>query len=162
MTGFGSGAARPSWSRRLAAMGALVALASVVIYIAVEALARWWVVLISVVALATAVIAAWYVLSRRGMRRAIAAAVAVVALAVFIIVVVASESLRVLIVGLVLGGLSSAAAGWALRPPSSPDDVSASVRPAKPRHPVRGEGGTLPARRRVPGARDRTCRSDPW
>jgi diacylglycerol kinase family enzyme len=134
--GTSRGSAAPPWSRRLAAVVALVALASVVVYLTVEALSRWWVLLISVVALATAVIAVWYVLSRRGMRRAIAAAVAVVALAVFVVVVVASESLRVLIVGLVLGGLSSAAAGWALRQPSSPDDVSASVRPAKPRHPV--------------------------
>jgi diacylglycerol kinase family enzyme len=141
-------------------VGALVALASVVIYLTVEALARWWVVLISVVALATAVVAAWYVLSRRGMRRAVAAAVAVVALAVFIVVIVVSESLRVLIVGLVLGSLSSAAAGWALRPPSGPDDVSASGPPAKPRRPVlimnlKSGGGKAESFRLVDHCRER-------
>jgi diacylglycerol kinase family enzyme len=115
---------------------ALVALAAVIVYLTVEALVRWWALLIGVVALVMAVVAAWYVLSRRGTARALAAAIAIVALALFVVVVVASHSLRVLVVGLVLGAVSSAAAGWALRKPFAPYDARAPERPAKPTHPV--------------------------
>ena len=134
-TGTG-GAERAPWSRRLAAMAALVVLVANVVYLTVEAFHRWWVLLLSTVSLATAVVAAWYVLSRRGTVRAVAAAVGVAALVVFVVVVLTSQSLRVLIVGFVLGAVSSAAAGWALHRPSGPADVLASGRPAKARHPV--------------------------
>ena len=85
-------AARPSGLRRAAAAVALAALVAVLLYLAVSALNRWYVLLASVFSLGVAVIAAWYILSRRGVVRAVASGVAALALLVFIVVVVASEA----------------------------------------------------------------------
>jgi hypothetical protein len=72
-TGTGTGGLAPPWPRRLAATAALGVLAANIVYLAVEALHRWWVLLFSTVTLGTAVVAAWNVLSRRGTVRAVAA-----------------------------------------------------------------------------------------
>src|SRR5215208_580957 len=91
---------KPRWLRRVAAAVALAALVAAMIYLVWAALYRWHVVLISVVPLGVAVIAAWYILSRRGVVRAIAAVVAAFALLVFAVVVVASEGVSALVAGL--------------------------------------------------------------
>jgi diacylglycerol kinase family enzyme len=126
-------AAKPSGLRRAAAGVALAALVAVLLYLAVSALNRWYVLLASVFSLGVAVIAAWYILSRRGVVRAVASGVAALALLVFIVVVVASEGLIVLAVGLGLATLSIGAASYAL----SPAAVASSLERAPgARHPV--------------------------
>jgi diacylglycerol kinase family enzyme len=124
---------RPNPLRRAAAAVALAALVAALAYLAVSAVYRWYVLLGSVVSLGVAVIAAWYILSRRGFARAVAVGVAVLALVVFAAVVIASESLMVLVVGLGLASLSIGAAGYALRSPAS---ASALERAPSPHHPV--------------------------
>jgi diacylglycerol kinase family enzyme len=106
---------KPNWLRRVAAAVALAALVVALSYLVWAALYRWPVVLISVVPLGVAVVAAWYILSRRGVARAIAVVVAAFALLVFAVAVVASESVRVLVIGLVLAAVSVGATSYALR-----------------------------------------------
>ena len=84
---------RPSRSRRAAAAVALAALIAALLYLAISALHHWWVLLATVFSLGVAVMAAWYILSRRGVARAVATAVAALALLVFVIVVIASETI---------------------------------------------------------------------
>jgi diacylglycerol kinase family enzyme len=124
---------KPGPLRRAAAAVALTALAAALIYLTVEALNQWYVLLLSVVLLGVAVIAAWYIVSRRGVARAIAALVAVVALIAFAVVVIATESLIVLAVGFGLATVSIAAASYALSPVRAANDA---VRAARARHPV--------------------------
>jgi diacylglycerol kinase family enzyme len=119
--------------RRAAAAVALAALVAVLLYLAVSALNRWYVLLASVFSLGVAVIAAWYILSRRGVVRAVASGVAALALLVFIVVVVASEGLIVLAVGLGLAALSIGAASYALSPAAA---ASSLERAPGARHPV--------------------------
>jgi diacylglycerol kinase family enzyme len=126
-------AGRPSGLRRAAAAVALAALVAVLLYLAVSALNRWYVLLASVFSLGVAVIATWYILSRRGVIRAVASGVAALALLVFIVVVVASEGLIVLAVGLGLATLSIGAASYALSPAAA---ASSLERAPGARHPV--------------------------
>jgi hypothetical protein len=86
-----------------------------------------------VVSLGVAVVAAWYILSRRGVARAVAAGLAALALVVFAVVVIVSESLIVLAVGLGLAAVSIAAASYAL---SSPAAARAIERAPAAHHPV--------------------------
>lgn len=102
-------------TRRLAAIVALLALLAGVIYLVVEALSRVTVLLASAVSMAVLIVAAWYVVARRGPIRALAMVLAVAALGTFIAVAVTSESVRVLVVGLLLAAVSVGAAGYALR-----------------------------------------------
>ena len=120
--------AGPSAVRRAAAALALTALAAAVLFLVVVSIRRWDVLLASVVSLAVAVVAAWYVLSRRGAVRATAALLGVLALVVFIVVVLASESVRVLVVGLGLAAISAAAAGYALAPTAPLDEAEDAPR----------------------------------
>jgi diacylglycerol kinase family enzyme len=124
---------KPSWLRRVAAAVALAALVAALIYLMWAALYRWPVVLISVVPLGVAVVAAWYILSRRGVARAIAVVVAAFALLVFAVAVVASESVRVLVIGLVLAAVSVGATSYALR---LTEVASAAELGLNARHPV--------------------------
>jgi diacylglycerol kinase family enzyme len=119
--------------RRVAAAAALAALVAALIYLVWAALYRWHVVLISVVPLGVAVIAAWYILSRRGVVRAIAAVVAAFALLVFAVIVVAGEGMGVLVAGVLLAAVSVGAASYALRPLAV---TSAAERGLNARHPV--------------------------
>jgi diacylglycerol kinase family enzyme len=123
----------PSRLRRAAAAVALAALFAALLYLAVSALSRWYVLLASVFSLGVAVIAAWYILSRRGVARAVASGVAALALLVFVVVVVASESFFVLAVGLGLAAVSIGAASYALSPVAP---ASALERAPGARHPV--------------------------
>jgi diacylglycerol kinase family enzyme len=124
---------RPSWSRRAAAAIALAALVGAAIYLAWAAIYRWHGVLVSAVPLVVAVIAAWYVLSRRGVIRAVAAGVAALALLMFALVAVVTEGVVVLMVGLALAAVSVGAANFALGPTAT---VSAAERGPSARHPV--------------------------
>jgi diacylglycerol kinase family enzyme len=103
------------------------------LYLAVSALDRWYVLLASVFSLGVAVIAAWYILSRRGVARAVASGVATLALLMFVVVVVASESFIVLAVGLGLAAVSIGATSYALSPAAP---ASALERAPGARHPV--------------------------
>jgi diacylglycerol kinase family enzyme len=78
--------------------------------------ARWYVALLGVVSLAVIVVAAWYVVSRRGVTRAVAAGVATLALLAFLAVMITSRSVLVLVVGLALAAVSVGAARFALNP----------------------------------------------
>ena len=60
--------------RRASAVLALTALAAALLFLVVVSIRRWDVLLVSVVSLGVAVVAAWYVVSRRGSVRAAAAA----------------------------------------------------------------------------------------
>jgi diacylglycerol kinase family enzyme len=113
----------PSALRRASAVLALTALAAALVFLVVVFIRRWDVLLASVVSLGVAVVAAWYVLSRRGAVRAAAAAVGAIALVVFIVVILASQSGRVLAVGLGLAAISAAAAGYALAPAAQADEA---------------------------------------
>jgi diacylglycerol kinase family enzyme len=124
---------RPGRLRRAAAAIALVALIAALLYLAVSAIYNWFVLLVSVSSLGVAVLAAWYILSRRGVTRAIALGVAVLALLLFAVVVVASEGLIVLAVGLGLAAVSIGAASYALGPAIA---ASALERAPRARHPV--------------------------
>jgi diacylglycerol kinase family enzyme len=126
-------AGRPSGSRRAAAAVALAALVAALLYLAFSALNRWYVLLASVFSLGVAVIAVWYILSRRGVARAVASGIAALALLVFAVVVIASESFIVLAVGLGLAALSIGAASYALSPAGA---GNALERAPGARHPV--------------------------
>ena len=106
----------PSPLRRTAAAVALLALVVALLYLATSALFRWYVLLSSVISLAVAVVAVWFILTRRGSARAIAAVVAVIALIIFMGIVLSTESLKVLTVGLGLAAVAIVAARYALSP----------------------------------------------
>jgi diacylglycerol kinase family enzyme len=127
---------RPSRSRRAAAAVALAALIAALLYLAISALHHWWVLLATVFSLGVAVMAAWYILSRRGVARAVATAVAALALLVFVIVVIASESYIVLALGLGLAAVSIGAASYALSPANPAAPASALERAPRAGHPV--------------------------
>jgi diacylglycerol kinase family enzyme len=124
---------KPNWLRRVAAAIALAALVTAAIYLAWAVIYRWHGVLISAVPLVVAVIAAWYVLSRRGVVRAVAASVAILALLVSAVVAVTTEGVIVLLVGLALAAVSVGAANFALSPTAT---ANAAERGPNARHPV--------------------------
>jgi diacylglycerol kinase family enzyme len=124
---------RPTPLRRAAAAIALVALVAALLYLAASAVSHWFVLLVSVVSLGVAVMAAWYILTRRGLARAVAAGIAVLALLVFAVVVIANEGLIVLAVGLGLAAVSIGAASYALNPATA---ATAIERAPRARHPV--------------------------
>ena len=134
MTTGAEGLPRPTRKRRVAAWVAFGAHAAASVYLAVAAVAAWDVVMVSIAALATLVVAAWFALSRRGRARVLAVAVAAVALVVFTVVLVVSEALLVLVVALLLAAACAAAARVALRSPAAPSAAGASA--PRPRHPV--------------------------
>ncbi len=124
----------PSPLRRAAAAAALVALVVALLYLAISAIFHWYILLTSVISLGVLVIAVWFILSRRGLARAIAGVVAAVALVIFIGVVLATESLIVLTVGLGLAAVSIVAASYALSPTSAA--VDNNKRAPRAHHPV--------------------------
>jgi diacylglycerol kinase family enzyme len=124
---------RPSPLRRAGAAIALMALVAALLYLAVSAVSHWFVLLVSVVFLGVGVMAAWHILTRRGLARAVAAALAVLALLVFAVVVIANEGLIVLGVGLGLAAVSIGAASYALNPATA---AAAIERAPRARHPV--------------------------
>ncbi len=120
----------PTSRQRTAAWLAYLALGAAAVFLVAVFITRWDVLLAALVTLGSLVVAAWFVVSRRGTTRLVAAGAAVAALVLFVIVMVASHSLWVLVVGLLLAGLSTGSARMALRPPSvDPDQVVAAPRP---------------------------------
>ncbi len=123
----------PSLARRLAALTALAAALLAVVYLVLQALHRWDVLLVSVGSLGIAVVAAWYVVSRRGSARVAAVGVTAAALLCFVLVVVASESLRVVIVAIALAAVCVWAARFAIgRPAIAVDRFRAAPRASHP------------------------------
>ena len=125
---------RPTGARQAAAWLAYGALAVGLAYLVVVSFRRWEVLLASIATLSVLVVAAWFAVSRRGRPRLIALVVAVLALVLFTWVVLASDSLRVLIVGLLLAAVSTASARVALHAPSL--DPSTAPTAPRPRHAV--------------------------
>ena len=123
---------RPSPRRRAAAALALSAWAAALLYLAGSAISHWYVLLASVLSLGVVVIAAWYILSRRGAPRGVATGVAAIALIVFAVIVVASEGLIVLAVGFGLAVVSITAAGYALEPAASAGNAKRAPKPRRP------------------------------
>ncbi len=101
--------------RRFAATVSLASLAAAVLYVTLSALQRWQVLIASLLTLALIVVAAWYIVSRRGTIRVVAAIAALLAVSAFVLVAVRSESMRVLLLTLALAAVSAASAGYALR-----------------------------------------------
>lgn len=133
MTADPSTGLRPTLLRRTAALLALVAATAAVLYLVAEAFRRWYIVLGSIVLLGALVVAAWYALSRRGAARWAALGTGAAALILFAVLVIASESLRVLLVGLGLAVVAVAAARVALAPvPTAGLDEPAAPRPKHP------------------------------
>ena len=102
--------AHPRAPARRAAAGPPLAVG--LVYLVVVSFRRWDVLLVSVAALSALVVAAWFAVSRRGRPRAVALVVAVLALVLLTVVLLASDSLRVLVVGLLLAAASTASARW--------------------------------------------------
>jgi diacylglycerol kinase family enzyme len=120
--------------RQAAAWLAYLTLAAAAIYLVVVTIRRWDVLLAGLASLAVLVVAAWFAVSRRGTPRLVALAVGVAALVLFVVVMVASQSVRVLVVGLLLAAASTACARFALHEPA-PGSSETSAEPL-PRQPV--------------------------
>jgi diacylglycerol kinase family enzyme len=152
-------AERPTTTQHLSAVLALAALAGTALVLVGALYNRWDVLLVSLLALSAAVVGSWYVLSRRGTKRLVAAAVVVAGLAVFVGVLLASRSVWVLAVTLLLAAASVAATAAALPvvAPTSPAGPAAPkpVRPVLLMNPRSGGGKAekfdLPARCRERG-----------
>lgn len=130
----GRPADRPLARQRISAALALTALAGTVLVLAGALFNRWEVLLLSLVALSVAVVSSWYVLSRRGTKRGVAAAAAVGGFAVFLGVLLESESVRVLAVALLLvaASLAATSAAFSGAGPSSLDAAPALPKPTRP------------------------------
>ena len=129
MTTRPAGGSRPSRQQQAAAWLAYASLALAIVYLVVVVFRRWDVLLAGLVALAVMVVGAWFAVSRRGTPRLVALGTTVAALVVFAWVMVASNSVRVLVVGVLLAAISAGAARAALRAPSvDPSQVSSAPR----------------------------------
>jgi diacylglycerol kinase family enzyme len=137
VTGQNAAATAPSGRRRAAALIAYVSFLAAVVFLVAVTFRRWEVLLAGIVLLSVMVVAAWFAVSRRGSVRLIALGLAVAALALFAAVMVSSESVRVLVVGVLLVAVSAAAARVALHEPrAASSDEGGSPAAPKPRHPV--------------------------
>jgi diacylglycerol kinase family enzyme len=124
---------RPAARQRLLAALALVCLVGTVLVLIGGLFSRWEVLVLSLLALSVSVVSAWYVMSRRGTRRLVAAVTLVAGLAAFVAVLLVSESVWVLAVALLLA-VGSVAATAAALPPSvtAPPAESAAPKPTRP------------------------------
>ena len=134
MTGQPEQGVAPTSQQRGAAWLAYLALGVGVLFLLVVFIRRWDVLLAALASLAALVVAAWFVVSRRGTTRLVAAGVAVAAMVIFAVVMLASRSVWVLVVGLVRGAVSPAAAGFGLGPGAADPSVVGGA--ARPRHAV--------------------------
>ena len=129
--------------RRAAAIVALAAVAGNAAWLLTAAVSHWTVVLASLALMAVLVAAAWYVVSRRGTVRLVAAVVGAAAGVGFVMLVVGRESFWVLVVSLLLGAISITAARFALRPrhaPAPPPPAPAARHPVLLMNPRSGGG----------------------
>lgn len=123
-------------ARRAAAVASLLALAAGVLVLTFYVAAEWEVVLLGRMAVGAAVVSGWFVVSRRGALRLLAIGALLACLAAFVVLVLVGDSLRGLVAGLAMGGLSVATAGYALRPSTAPGPQAAETPVAPARHPV--------------------------
>jgi diacylglycerol kinase family enzyme len=101
--------------RRLAALTAIIALVLGSICVILSALSNVRMVLVVLVSLVIAVVGAWYVVSRRGLVRAVATVVVLFGLAALVVGVVAGDPKWVgIVAALAFGAISVAAATYAL------------------------------------------------
>ena len=131
--------ARPELVERAAAIGALVALGGALVIVVAGAASDWAGMAVAAAGLATVVVAGWYAVSRRGVRRRIGAAVGVLGAVVFVVGVrMADLSVRRALAVGALGAVSVVAARIALRrTPRALRHEVGSLPPAPPaRHPV--------------------------
>jgi len=98
-------------ARRGAALIALVAAPLSVLYLVLEGFDEWYVLVVGIPSLAVVVLGAWYLLSRRGAMRLLAACLVGGGLIAFITVTIAGQLLRVLVVSGALIAIAIAAAG---------------------------------------------------
>jgi diacylglycerol kinase family enzyme len=123
----------PTHRQRAAAVLAYLALAAALVFLLVVFIRRWEVLLAGLASLSVLVVAAWFVVSRRGATRLVAAGVAAAALVIFAWVMLASHSVWVLVVGLLLAAVSTGSARAALEPPGvDPEQLVDAPRPAHP------------------------------
>ncbi len=118
----------PTRQQQAAAWLAYLALGAAALFMLVVLIRRWDVLLAGLVTLSVTVVAAWFAVSRRGTPRLLAIGVGLTSLVVFAVVMVASQSVRVLVVGVALVAVSAAAARVALRP-STPDPSTVVAAP---------------------------------
>ena len=123
----------PSAARRGAAVIALVAAPLSVLYLVLAAFDQWYVLVVGIASLALVVLGAWYLLSRSGAMRVLAACLVAGGLIAFAIVTIAGQVLRVLVVSGALVAIAIAAAGYALR--ARPSQTKGQAAPSAA-HPV--------------------------
>jgi diacylglycerol kinase family enzyme len=119
-------------ARRGAAFIALVAAPLSVLYLVLEGFDEWYVLVVGIPSLAVVVLGAWYLLSRRGAMRLLAACLVGGGLIAFIIVTIAGQLLRVLVASGALAAIAIAAAGYALRVRSTETKASGAPRAKQP------------------------------
>ena len=119
----------PTRVQQAAAWLAYLSLAAAAAYLVVVTIRRWDVLLAGLASLAVLVVAAWFAVSRRGTPRVVALVVGAVALVVFVVVMVASNSVRVLVAGLLLAAASTACARYALHRPVEESGAAVAQRP---------------------------------
>jgi diacylglycerol kinase family enzyme len=106
----------PNPRRRLAALTAIIALVLGSICVVLAALSNVRMLLVVLVSLVIAVVGAWYVVSRRGLTRAVATVVVIFGLAALVVGVVAGDPNWVgIVAAIAFGAISVAAATFALR-----------------------------------------------
>jgi diacylglycerol kinase family enzyme len=122
----------PSVARRGAAVLALVAAPLSVLYLVLEGFDEWYVLVVGIPSLAVVVLGGWYLLSRRGAMRLLAACLVGGGLIAFIIVTIAGKLLGVLVASGALAAIAIAAAGYALRVRSTGTKASGAPRAKQP------------------------------
>ena len=134
---------RPGLGERLSAVIALIALSAAIVILGVAAAANWPGLLIALIALLLIIVGGWYLVSRRGIARSVAAVTVLVGAGLFIAGFIAGliiSDLNVLAVILVavLAALSVVTARFALHHPT--DAMWDHARPRRPvppaKHPV--------------------------
>jgi diacylglycerol kinase family enzyme len=107
--------ARPDRRRQVAALAAIATALATVVVAAVALWSSWDDLVLSLVCLAVAVVAAWYVLARRGVRRVLAVLVLVAAIVGVIVFVTGDRALLLLLGVAVLAFATAGLARFALR-----------------------------------------------
>lgn len=136
MTDENSSVAPPRPLARAAAMVAIVTLVGAVALAAVGVGSNLASVLLAMVALFAAVLAGWYAISRRGPIRVVSLVVVAASLLLLVVALAIGDLMPARLIAMVLlGGVSVAAAGYALRSDRSTPVVDEAPAP-RPSHPV--------------------------
>jgi len=121
--------------RRIAALASLVAATAAVTVAVVFLWSQWDDLVLALVCLVVAVVAAWYVLSRHGAARGVAAGVLVLAIAAALAFLVGEHSIVMIVVGLLLALATAALARYALS--VDPQSLRVAAPPGVPAPPAR-------------------------